>query len=557
MHQRSLTVPSVAWLVIIALLAFPCFLPRWGQRFFLPCEAALRRLATRRTLVVVLIFLAAILLRISLLPLIPVPQPGIHDEFSNLLAADTFAHGRLTNPPHPLWLSFETFHVLMFPTYCSKYPPAQGMILALGQLLGHPWIGVLLSCAALCAAITWMLQAWLPARWALLGGLIALLKFALISYWMNSYWGGAAPAIGGALLLGGLGRIFRKPRASDALLLGLGLAILANSRPYEGLVLSVPAAVAFLLWLKRPAALPWSIKLRRIVLPLAACLALTAAFIAYYNWRLTGDALLMPHVLDKHTYRSTGEFLWDPIKPPLHYHNPQFEAGYNVFYRNIFHRTWKEFGHILGEKYTNFREVYLWPGADLLFLLLPLLFRDRRMRLLLWELAAMAVAISAVTWSLPHYLAPATGLIYALLVQCIRHLRTLRFSGRPVGLGLSRMFLVILALTVGTGLYLRVTDSAPWLWDAEMGISRRASVSEKLRRLPGNHLVIVRYGPLHDFNEEWVYNAADIDHSKIVWAREMDDEQNQKLLAYFHDRRVWLVQPDDDTSDDFEPYSPE
>src|SRR5262249_40159825 len=155
-----------------------------GRNLYRGAEQMLSRLAERRTLAAGLLFFSVIATRLSLLPLLPVPLPGIHDEFSYLLLADTFAHGRLANPPHPMWVSVKFFDFTWLPTYSSLFPPAQGFILALGQWLGHPWIGVLLSDAAMCVAIFWMLQAWMPSRWAFLGAAIAALKLGVSSYWI-------------------------------------------------------------------------------------------------------------------------------------------------------------------------------------------------------------------------------------------------------------------------------------------------------------------------------------------------------------------------------------
>ena len=70
---------------------------------------------------------------IAIVALLHEPVPRIHDEFSYLLLADTLAHGRVVNPAPPLPEFFERFHVITKPAYASKYFPAQGVFLAIGE----------------------------------------------------------------------------------------------------------------------------------------------------------------------------------------------------------------------------------------------------------------------------------------------------------------------------------------------------------------------------------------------------------------------------------------
>lgn len=542
-HLSPIQIAGTA--AFLAFLGVSWFCPRCGgARVVDRIERFGVKLAAKKRLTTFLIAVAAVSLRLCFLWLLPIPVPHVHDEFSYLLAGDTFIHGRLTNPVEPMWMFFDTIHVNQHPTYMSKYPPAQGMVLALGQLLGHPWIGVLLSTAVMCSAALWMMHGWLPARWALLGGIFVLLRFAIFSYWMNSYWGGAVPAIGGALVLGATPRIVRSRQWGDAVLLGLGAAILANSRPMEGLVLCLPVTIILVAQFHNKSTKASGASLQRLLVPLCATLLLCGIFMGYYNWRGTGKPLVFPYMINERTYVSTPTLFWEKARPSLHYMNPQFEAFYNSWMRT----QWlegrvdsvpKAVKHIVlsGTKVAYF---FLWPELCLPLLALPWILRDRRIRVLVVVVAFSFLGFLLVPWTQAHYASPITAAILALVVQGIRHLRHLEHNGRLVGIGLSRVTVLFAALLAPIHPHTQtIGNSRP------EGIEYRAKFETELSRLPGKHLVIVRYSPTHAVLEEWVYNRADIDNAKVVWVREIPGMDIGPLLTHFHGYSLWLTEVDE------------
>ena len=521
---------AAEWVLAAALVVLAALIPiKWTR----PLRALLVNIANRKRTAILICGALPVVLRLSLLWWIPVPDPSIHDEFSHLLLADTMAHGRLSNPTPPLWEHFETIHVIQKPTYSSMYPPVQDSLLALGEIVFHqPWAGVVISVGLMCAATCWMMQGWLPPVWAFYGTLLLILKIGVQGFYMNSFIGGSAPAIAGALLLGCVPRLKNwKGSAVPAALYGLALVLMMNTRPFEGAFLA--AATLFYMGLTL-----WR-EPRRVLVPAALVFACGASLAGYYNWRVTGNPARLGYQVNRETYGWPENLAFLPAKQPV-FHN---DVMRNMYFKEVNHRTiYKSPETLIDNLTTRWVENWIFligPLLTLPLLLLPKVWRDKETRPLIVFVAIVAFLNLFQMVLYPFHLGPVVPAIFAIVAACVRHMwrRGLRLAlVLPLGL-----------ILIGTmkqdarALNLPLTY---WEIAAESHRDDRADLNLWLERRPAKQLVIVTYEPWHNPDQEWVYNGADLNDSKIVWARALGAEKDSGLVKYFSHREVWRLNAD-------------
>lgn len=462
------------------------------------------------------------------------PLPESHDDYSQLLLADTIRHGRLANPVHRHAAHFETMLTLQRPTYSSHFPLATGFVMAGAWIVtGMPIVGIWLATAAAAVAITWAARGWLPRSWSVLAGALAAAHPTLLA-WNSSYCGGSIPLLGGALLLGSVARMRRHPTWQMATLAALAMVILANSRPFEGLVLTAAAAVVLSIHAPRA----WSGILRNS----AAAVLITgagAAVIAAHNRAVTGDPLRLPHAEHDAQYNPVRNFFWETPRPPVTQPNLEMAMVYRTVYlsndrlRQLPGGWWRA----LGQKADVLRWSVFprplrdsWLGRGVVLLYLPLVFlpgmRRRKWRMALILLVALFLFAPLVTvfWTSAHYVSPAGAAVAILYVLCLREMA---MRSRVATL----LLLVVAAVA-----------SVEWI-AAEMQRPpnqvelQRQQIARALAEREGTHLVMVP-----PEITACVHNAADIDAARVVWARELTPEKNAALRQYFTGRRVWRLE---------------
>jgi hypothetical protein len=511
-----------------------------------------RKLAAHTRWCMLALAILPVALRLAMLAQSPVPTPNGSDEFSHLLVADTLRHFRLANPPHLLHQFFETIFVLQEPTYSSIFPIGQGMALALGRMMfGLPWAGVLFSVAALSALCYWMLRAWITPGWALVGGLLTVIQFGPLRYWMNTYWGGAVPAVAGCLVFGSLPRLRAGWRTRDALFLGAGIGIQLLTRPFECVLLVVAVVLYFLPALRGPK--EWG-KLARVTAVVTLTILPAAGLTLFQNKQVTGSWTTLPYVLSRYEYGVPTTFTVQPNPVPHRELTPNQQLDYEEQAATHGQDTDRIAGYLarLARRARFYRFFFLPP----LYLALPFFLPSLRQWRFAWvalALAAFSLGANFYPYFYPHYIAAATCLFVLVSVIGLERLSRMTIRGSAAGREAAQLIVILCAAQFlfwyGFHLFADANASAAMLqYDAWDDVNHgdpegRIAVHERLAQSAGKQLVFVRYWPQHRF-KEWIQNAANIDQARVVWALDRGAAENEKLRHYYADRTVWLLEPD-------------
>jgi hypothetical protein len=490
------------------------------------------------------------------------PRPLIHDEFSYLLEADTFAHGRLANPPHPLAKFFESPNLLMHPTYASKYPPGQAMFLALGQrLFGSAFYGVLIGNALMLFIFCLMLFTWVPPQWALAVSAMFGVILSGRMYWTFSYWGGSVAACGGALVLFALGIYRARQTPLAGVLFAIGVLLLFWTRPFEGGVFTLAVMLVFAKDLLRTLRVG-------VLAATVSVLAIGVAWTCYDNLAITGNPFLLPHLLHQRRYDVAPVFWSLPLLPEPAYSHPRLASlygkdGYEVSVYKEQGPRWQSLwiGLVATLKKLELSLVLI----VLLTLLVPVAWRDPLYRRMAIVAGVVLLAVTVETFHFEHYYAPAWAALALMIAVWAERAWNLRIRNFRVGAALVLLALLtpviiilpphVSRLLEKTGMPLR-GDSQSRAASAGDWSMRRAELIERLSKLDRRQLVIVRY-PSPDWNihEEWVYNSANIDQQRVVFAHDLGMKQNRALLDYYPDRTALLLTFDSLSGEDkIEPY---
>jgi hypothetical protein len=455
-------------------------------------------------------------------------HPHIADEVVYLLHANYLAQGMLAMPLPPVPEAFNIDLMIYEPDrWFSVFPPGWPAMLAVGSLLGVPWL-VNPLLAGLCILLAYALSRELFSRSS--ARLVVLLMclspwfiFLAMSFMAHIFT--LACVLAAALAIA---RLRRRARLLPAVLAGALLGVTSLIRPLDGL------AAAAVLGL-------WSLGIRTwrnrfIYIPAIVMAAvLIGALVLPYNHLLTGDSATFPVMAYFDKYYAPGVNALG------------FGADRGLDWRGLDPFPGHGLRDVVLNNYLNTFavnvELFGWVTGSLLPLLVLFVAGAARRTDYRMLLVVLVVAgLHSLYWfnGGPDYGARYWFLILlpmiALTVRGACHVGS-RLPGRQAGM-----------TQVVTGmLALSIAGMATFMpWRAIDKYFHYNNMRPDIRQLAQTHdfsnsLVLVSGTRFDDYMSAAVYNAPEIGTGPVIYAWDRDAATRNALLAAFSKREVWLV----------------
>jgi hypothetical protein len=273
------------------------------------------------------------------------------------------------------------------------------------------------------------------------------------------------------------------------------------------------------------------------------------------NKAVTGSWTTLPYTISQYQYGVPTSLTLQPNPVPHLPLTPQQQLDYRMqtSFRPTHGETLRTFLERLEYRVRYYRFYFL-PPLYLALLAFLTALREYRFAWVAFTLALFALGANLFPAFQVHYIAAATCLFVLVSVTGLERISRWSLRGRPVGLEIAGIVFFLCAahflfwysvhLFEPSGIS---QDMRPYeAWDAinHGNPERRIAVNRQLAEIPGKLLVFVRYSPLHIFQEEWIWNAADPDAARIVWARDLGADQDRELLRAWPERQPLLFEPD-------------
>jgi hypothetical protein len=349
--------------------------------------------------------------------------------------------------------------------------------------------------------------------------------------------------------------------------MGLGVVILATSRPYEGLLACFPVAGCVAWWFFRDRRQALKNKVVGWLLPVGAVCAIGGIAIATYNQAVTGDWRELPYSLHQRQYFHQNVLCFHEIREPERVPVDRI-AKYYLAARTAARRGRDAVAYI-SESLILRARLFLAFGfsglkgtsdykQEVALCALPLvvvLAGCTRWSLFCWLTIGSTLLGEALVWTwFPHYSAPIYPLLFACMANGLRRLERLarsklgdRFAMQGLVLGIAVVWSIEAnGRSAARNLYAKLSPPAHDSRFDEQILSR-AGVLERLQSEPGRHLVFVRYDDAYTLNDEWVYNGPDLEAATVLFAHDLGSERNPRLIERHRDRRVWFATVADQT----------